>query len=144
MEVCAGFELIAIENTAALGDDLLEIGQGLEVLVGEWLIQDGPQVFCGLKLRRIPGRVDAPDPIRHDQVGCGVPAGVVEPEYDDALPSRPGLARKQRQQRGEERLGHSVRYVPEYLAGDRVHEGGHVEPLIAVVTEGDGPRPPWA
>src|SRR3954466_10648355 len=38
MEVCAGFELIAIENTTALGDDLLEIGQGLEVPVGEWLI----------------------------------------------------------------------------------------------------------
>src|SRR3954466_12528407 len=30
VEVCAGFELIAIENTTALGDDLLEIGQGLE------------------------------------------------------------------------------------------------------------------
>src|SRR3954463_15166347 len=161
MEVCAGFELIAIENTTALGDDVLEIGQGLDVPVGEWLIlasgsswrvahlgewliQDGPQVFCGLKLRRIPGQVTGPDAIRHDQGGCGVPAGVVEPEYDDALPSRPGLARKQRQQRGEERLGHSVRYVPEHLAGDRLHEGGHVEPLIAVVTERDGPRPPWA
>ena len=108
MEVCAGFELIAIENTTALGDDLLEIGQGLEVPVGEWLIQDRPQVFCGLKLRRIPGQVNGPDAIRHDQVGCGVPAGVVEPEYDDALPSCPGLARKQRQQRGEEWLGDPV------------------------------------
>src|SRR3954447_6635183 len=38
MEVCAGFELIAIENTTALGDDVLEIGQGLDVPVGEWLI----------------------------------------------------------------------------------------------------------
>src|SRR4051812_11111457 len=141
MEVCAGFELIAIENTTALGDDVLEIGQGLEVPVGEWLIQDGPQVVCGLKLRRIPGQVTGPEALRHDQVGCGVPAGVVEPEYDDALPSRPGLARKQRQQRGEERLGHSVRYVPEHLAGDRLHEGGHVQPLIAVVTQRDGPLP---
>src|SRR5215212_1801495 len=42
---------------------------------------------------------------------------------------------------GEERLGHSVRYVPEHLAGDRLDEGGHVQPLIAVVTEGDGPLP---
>src|SRR5215218_9136134 len=141
MEVCAGFELIAIENTTALGDDVLERGQGLEVPVGEWLIQDRPQVFCGLKLRRIPGQVTGPDAIRPDQVGCGVPAGVVEPEYDDALPSRPGLARNQRQQRGEERLGHSVRYVPEHLAGDRLDEGGHVQPLMAVVTEGDGPLP---
>src|SRR3954452_8850692 len=141
MVVCAGFELIAIENTTALGDDLLEIGQGREVPVGEWLIQDGPQVFCWLKLRRIPGQVTGPEAIRHDRGGCGVPAGVVEPEYDDALPSRPSLARKQRQQRGEERLGHSVRYVPEHLAGDRLHEGGHVQPLVAVVTKRDGPLP---
>ena len=108
MEVCPWFELIAGENATARGDDVLEIGQGLEVPVGEWLIQDRPQVFCGLKLRRIPGQVNGPDAIRHDQVGCGVPAGVVEPEYDDALPSCPGLARKQRQQRGEERKRCSV------------------------------------
>src|SRR3954452_11996693 len=38
-------------------------------------------------------------------------------------------------------LGHSVRYVPEHLAGDRLHEGGHVQPLIAVVTQRDGPLP---
>jgi hypothetical protein len=30
MEVCAGFELIAIENTTTRGDDLLEIGKGRE------------------------------------------------------------------------------------------------------------------
>src|SRR3954447_22026417 len=116
MEVCAGFELIAIENTTALGDDLLEIGQGREVPVGEWLIQDGPQVFCGLKLRRIPGQGTGPDAIRPDPVWGGGPGGVGGPEYHGALPSRPGLAGKQRQQRGEERLGHSVRYVPEHLA----------------------------
>src|SRR3954451_7299056 len=116
VEVCAGFELIAIENTTALGDDLLEIGQGLEVPVGEWLIQDRPQVFCGLKLRRIPGQVDGPDAIRHSQVGCSVPASVVEPEYDDALPSCPGLTGKQGQEPCEERLEHSVRHIPEHLA----------------------------
>ena len=116
MEACPEAELIAFEDPATVCDRAFQIGQGLEVPVGEWLIQDGSQVFCGLKLRRIPGQVTGPDASRHDQVGCGVPAGVVEPEYDDALPSRPGLARKQRQQRGEERLGHSVRYVPEHLA----------------------------
>src|SRR3954464_1754710 len=141
MEVCAGFELIAIENATALGHDLLEIGQGREVPVGEWLIEDGPEGLGGLKLGRGWGQVDQPEALGHDQVRFGVPAGVVEPEYDDALPSRPSLARKQRQQRGEERLGHSVRYVPEHLAGDRLHEGGHVQPLIAVVTQRDGPLP---
>src|SRR3954463_1609302 len=116
MEVCPEAELIALEASATVRDDAFQIGEGLEVLVGERLIQNRPEVFCGLKLRRIPGQVDEPDPLRHDQVGCGVPAGVVEPEYDDALLSRPGLAGKQRQQRGEERLGHSIRYVSEHRA----------------------------
>src|SRR3954453_7976491 len=100
MEVCAGFELIVIENATALGDDVLEISKRREVLVGEWLIEDGPEVLSRLKLGRVRGQVGEPDPIRHDQVRCGVPAGAVQPEHDDALASRSGLTRKQRQQRG--------------------------------------------
>jgi hypothetical protein len=147
MEVCPWFELIAIENATALGDDLLEFSKGPEVAVGERLIQkvgerliqNRPEVLGGLKLGRIPGQVDEPDPIRNSQVGRGVPAGVVKPEHDDALPSRPGLAGKQRQQRREERLGDAVRYVPEHLAGDRLHEGGDVQPLVTVVAKRDRP-----
>src|SRR3954469_19480270 len=116
MEVCAGFELIVIENATALGDDVIEISKRLEILVGERLIQNGPEVLGGLKLGGVGGQVDQPDPIRNSQVRLSVPTGAVEPEHDDALPSRPSLTGKQRQQRGEERLGHSVRYVPEHLA----------------------------
>ena len=130
---------MAIENATARGDDLLEIGKAVEVAIGERLVQDRPEVLSRLKLGRVARQVDQPEAIRHDQVGRGVPAGVVEPEHDDALPSRPGLARNQRQKRGKERLGHPVRYVPEGLAGDRLHEGGHVQPLIAVMAKRDGP-----
>src|SRR4051812_40199574 len=94
-----------MENAAALGDDVLEIGEGREGLVGEGLVEDGPEVSSRLKLGRVWGQVDEPDPIRHSQVGRGVPAGAVELKHDDALPSRPGLTRKQRQKRREERLG---------------------------------------
>src|SRR3954447_23253026 len=139
VEVCAGFELIVIENATALGHDVLEISKRGEVLVGEWLVEGGPEVLSRLKLGGVRGQGDGPDPIRHSQVGRGVPAGAVEPEPDDAIPSRPGLTRKQRQQRGKERLGHPVRDGPEGLAGDRLHEGGDGQPLIAVVTERDRP-----
>ena len=47
MEVCAGFELIAIENATALGDDVLKIGKGVEVAVGERLIQEGQRCSAG-------------------------------------------------------------------------------------------------
>ena len=111
MKVCAGFELIAVENATALGHDVLEISKRRKVLVGEWLIEDGPEVLGGLQFGGVWGQVDGPDPVRDSQVRCAVPAGVVQPEHDDAIPSRPGLTRKQRQQRRKERLGDAVRYV---------------------------------
>ena len=91
MEVCAGFELIAIENATTLGDGSLEIGEGREVLVGERLVEDGPEVLGRLEFGRVARQVDEPETLRHDQVRFGVPAGVVENEHDDALPSRPSL-----------------------------------------------------
>src|SRR5215207_5501269 len=139
MEACSGFELIAIENATARGDDVLEISKRREVLVGEWLVEDGPEVFSRLKLGRVWGQVDGPDPVRNSQVRLSVPAGAVEPEHDDAIPSRPSLAREQRQQRGKERLGDPVRDVPEGLARDRLDEGGDVQPLVPVVTQCDRP-----
>src|SRR5215213_1494140 len=139
MEVCAGFELIAIENATALGDDVLEISKRLEVLVGERLIQNGPEVVGGLKLGGGWGQVDQPDPIRNSQVRLSVPTGAVEPEDDNAILSRPSLTGKQRQQRGKEWLRDPVRYVPEHLAGDRLHEGRDVQPLITVVAERNRP-----
>ena len=148
MEICPGFELIAFKDPATVCDRAFQIREGLEILVCERLIQNGPEALSRLKLGRVRGQVDGPDPVRHNQVGRGVPAGAVENEHDDAIPSRPGLAGKQGQERGEERLGHPVRDVPEGLARGRLHEGGHVQPLVAVVTHRDrpltlgGPHPP--
>ena len=95
MEVCPETELIAIEASATVRDDAFQIGEGLEGLVGERLIQTRPEALGGLKLGRVRGQVDGPDAIRHGQVRRGVSAGVVEPEHDDPIPSRPSLARKQ-------------------------------------------------
>jgi len=126
VEVCPETELIAIEASATVCDDAFQIGEGLEVLVCERLIQNRPEVLGGLKLGRVRGQVGEPDPIRHSQVRRGVPAGTVQPEHDDAIPSRPGLTGKQGQEPREERLGDPVRDVPEHLARGRLHEGGDV------------------
>ena len=139
MEVCPEAELIASEDPATLCDRAFQISKSRKVAVGEGLIEDRPEVLGGLQFGGVWGQVDGPDPIRHDQVGRGVPAGAVEPEHDDAIPSRPGLTRKQRQQRRKERLGDAVRDGPEGLAGDRLHEGGDVQPRVPVVAERDRP-----
>ena len=77
MEVCARFELIVIENATALGHDVLEISKRRKVLVGEWLIEDGPEVFSRLKLGGVAGQVDQPEALGHNQVRLSVPTGVV-------------------------------------------------------------------
>src|SRR4051794_27701723 len=79
------------------------------------------------------GQVDEPEALRHDQVRRGVPAGAVEPEHEDAIPSRPGLARKQRQQRGKERLRDSDRDRPTQLAREQRDQWRHIRPLEAEV-----------
>jgi hypothetical protein len=130
---------MAIEDPATVCDRAFQIGKGREVPIGEGLIQDGPEVLGGRKLGGVAGQVDQPEALGHDQVRCGVPAGVVEPASDDALAPRPGLARKQGQERGEERLRDAVRYVPESLAGDRLDEGRDVQPPVPMVAERDRP-----
>ena len=92
-----------MENATALGDGLLEICEGLEVAVDERLIQDGPQVFGRLELGRVAGQVDETDPIRHDQVGLGVPASVVEPEQ--MMRSRPAPASRANSARSASKNG---------------------------------------
>ena len=91
MEVCTEAELIALENPATVCDRAFQISEGLEVPVGERLIQDGPEVLGGLKLGRVAGQVDQPEALGHDQVRCDVPAGVVEPEHDAPPARRPGF-----------------------------------------------------
>ena len=89
MEVCTGLKLITVQNEAALGDGSFQIGEGLEVPIGERLIEDRPEVLSGLKLGGVWGQVDEPEALLHHQVRRGVPAGVIELKHDDALASAP-------------------------------------------------------
>jgi hypothetical protein len=130
---------MAIEDPATVCDGSFEIGEGREVLVGEGLVENRPEVLGRLQFGGVARQVDEPETLGHDQVRRGVPAGVIEQKRDHAIPSHPGLAGKQRQQRGKERLGDPVRHVPEGLARDRLDEGGDVQPLVAVMAKRDGP-----
>ena len=86
---------MAIEDAATVCDGSFEIGEGLEVRVGERLIEDGPKVLGRLQFGGVARQVDEPETLGHDQVRRGVPAGVVEQKRDHVLASRPGLVGKQ-------------------------------------------------
>src|SRR5215204_4902862 len=64
VEVCAGFELIVIENATALGHDVLEISKRGEVVVGEWLVDPlpGPSIAPGPEGAQGTGRPLIVDP----------------------------------------------------------------------------------
>jgi hypothetical protein len=132
----AGDEIgIAIESAASLGDDGIEILDGLEVFVGERLVDKRPQMLGRLQFRRVGWLIDEANAIRDGQVLRRVPAGIVELQHDDAIAPGAGLAREGFEQLGEEGFADAVRQKPNGLAARGCHEGGDVEPLVAVVAK---------
>src|SRR4051794_1555873 len=122
-----------VEGDAALGDRTVEVLDRAEVLVGERLVEHRPEAFGRLQLGAVGRQVDEPDALGDGQPRLRVPARVVEDEDDDPVATGAGLAGEEGEERLEDRLRHPVRQVPEDLARGRLHEGGHVEPLEAVM-----------
>ena len=83
---------IVVERDTLLSNGGVEVFEGLEVFVGDGLVDVGPEGFGGLELRGIGRQVDEADALRHGEAGSGVPAGAVEHEEDDAVAPRAGLS----------------------------------------------------
>jgi hypothetical protein len=133
-----GFSVL-IQMAASLSEDLIEIVDGVEVLVGERLIDERPQVLGGLEFGAVGRLVDQPDAIGDGEIFWPVPAGIVELENDDALAPSAGLAGEELEQLREEGFVDAVRQVPDGLAARRGDEGGDVKPIVAMMAERDGP-----
>lgn len=100
MKARLAFDAVAVgmEGDALRSNGGVEFGEGLEVLVGDRLVDMDPEGLRGLQLRRVGRQIDEADALRHGQAGCGVPAGAVEHQDDDAVAPGACLA-------GEEREG---------------------------------------
>ena len=69
MEVCAGFELIAIENTTTRGDDLLEIGKGREAqMIGHMRHGSPPRLMAPQSVHSADLREPSPTPSLGDRL----------------------------------------------------------------------------
>ena len=139
MEIGVWLEDGGLEPAAALGDDGLEVGEGGEVPVDNGFVHQRPEVLGRLQLRAVGREEDEADPLGDDQTLRAMPAGVVEHEDDVALTARPGLAGEGGEQRLEEGFREAGREIPHRLAAGRLHEGDHVQPLVAMVPERDRP-----
>src|SRR5918993_6117113 len=80
------------EADALTGDGGVEIGEAVEGPVGDRLVEVDPQGLGGLELGGAGGQIDEAEALGDDKPGRAVPAGVVEPEHEDAVTARAGLA----------------------------------------------------
>jgi hypothetical protein len=124
------------KEDAPVGDDGVELGDGLEVAVDDGLVDMSPECLGWLQLGRVGWQVDEADALGHGE-RQGVVAGAVEDEDDDPVSPGAGLAREEGEGILEQFLADAGGKIPEALAGGRRDEGGDVEPLEAVVAAGD-------
>ena len=85
------------EADALAGDGGIEIGEGVEVAVGDRLVDMDPERLGGLELGGVGRQIDEAEAFRDDEPGRVVPAGVVEHEHDDAVAPRASLAGEERE-----------------------------------------------
>lgn len=79
------------KGDAPVGDHGVDLGNGLEVLVDDGLVDMDPEGFGGLQFGGVGRQVDEADALG-DSERPGVVAGAVEDEDDDPVPTRPRLA----------------------------------------------------
>ena len=137
MEVGVRPEDGGIELATALGDGSAEFVERGEMAIGDRLIHQRPEMLRGLEFGRVGRQEDEADPLGDDQTLGSMPAGIVEHEDDAALAAGAGLTGEGGEQFGEEGLGEAAAEIPECLAAGRLHEGGDVQPLVAVMAEGE-------
>src|SRR4030095_8314491 len=140
MDVGVRRERGGTEPAATLGDDGAELVERGDMPIDDRLIHQRPETFGGLELRTVGRQEDEADPVRDGQVFGAMPARVVEHENDAARTARAGLAREGGEQFGEEGFREAAAKIPDRLAAGWLHEGGDVEPLVAVVAERHRPR----
>lgn len=143
METSSAFDDVALvcERGASFADDRVEFVDRADVFVDDRLVDERPQRFYWLQLRRIGRQKDQSHAIGNAQTRLAVPAGVVEDEHDGAVDAGLGFAREGREQRREKGFRDAVVHIPEGLAARRRDEGGHIKPVEAVMAMCDGPLP---
>ena len=135
--MCPDLVWVVGEDTAALGEDLIEVIEGFEVLIGKGLVRQWPQAFGGLDFGRIGRQEHQLHPVRDVQVLGDVPAGPVQDQDDVLVRAGPDLGGERCQERIEEGGVDAVGDEPDDLAGRRPDEAVQVEPLEPVVAVGD-------
>jgi hypothetical protein len=69
---------VSLEPAAALGLNLFKLVKRREGSIGERLVGERPEAFCGLQLWRMRGQEEQMQPLRDHQASAFVPTGLIE------------------------------------------------------------------
>lgn len=127
------------ELPASIGENGVDVGELFEAPVGDRFVDERPQTFSRLELRRVGRQKDETHAGGNREPCLAMPSGIVEDENDAALFSRADGLGEVFQQFFEERLADAVGQIPDRLAARRLDEGGDIEPLIAMMAERQRP-----
>ncbi len=139
MEAGLAFDLFAVggESGAAHRDGSVESLEGVDVLVDDGFVNQGPERFGRLHFGSVGGLEQEAQAVRHRKAGLAVPTGVVEHKNDAPVATSAGFFREQAQQRLEEWLGYAVREYPSgsgrLAGGTEVAEAVTLELTLKVI-----------
>ena len=127
------------EGEAALSDGVIEALDGVEAAVGERFVNEPPKMFGRLELGTV-GRLEyETNAVGHGEVLGSVPAGIVELKHDALVVPGAYRSGKIDEDEFEQLLADGVGNVPHRLAGCRLDETGHIEPLETMMAERNRP-----
>ena len=98
---------VGVEGNTLTSDDGVELGEAVEVPIDDRLVDMDPQRLSWLEFGSVGRQVNEPDALGHDESGRAVPAGIVEHEQDDAVPSGARLPGEEREHVLEVALGNA-------------------------------------
>src|SRR3954452_23407759 len=138
VELGGGLDPVRIvgEIAAPLCQGLIEIGQGVEIAVGQRLVDHGPEMLGRLEFRGIGRQELQADAVGDLQILGDMPAGTIEDEHDDLVGSGPDVAGERRQDPAEHRRVDRIGQEPDHIAGCRPDEAVDINPLKALVAAG--------
>lgn len=124
-----------------MGEDLFEIVEAVECLVGDWFVGERPKALGRLKLGRVGRQIARMEPVWDLEILAVMPSGIIE-EQDGRTVLRkravPGEGIEDGLEQGDvDRVGDP----PFHLAAGRSHEGIEIEPFVLVAARRHGPLP---
>lgn len=120
--------LLIDKLAASVGESRVDVGEGVEATVDDRFVDEGPQPFGGLKLRRVWRQEDEPHPVRDRKACFAMPSSVIEDENDAALSSGADGFGEIGEQFLEEWFADAIGQTPDRLPVRRLDEGCDVEP----------------